>query len=381
MFQRRRSLLNSLIVTALVLISGLMAQAQATYTFTDLGVINPSTAYASGLGINNAGQILLQSRPVVGTARVYRITPTTDGSGHPVWYTDSNNDGINDLLQLLPLPGGFTFNYAYGGAINASGQATCVALAATNTVPQDAIVWSTSDIPTVLTSTKVTSNGLGINDGGDVAGSYWDYKKGNRPPNPYLWQYANGTYTAVQLSTAEGYATTVNNSRQVLGIAGGTFLWLPAAAYGLSQGFHIMNGINVTSGKNLNNSGLISGTLAANNHLCLWAPPAGGTAYGLNNGLNDLGSGAFAFIWPSGLNNPLAGQPLQVVGMAQDAANNQFAFCWDSATRAITNLNGVTVNLPAGWTLKSANGLNDLGEIVGTGTYNGATRAFLLTPQ
>src|SRR5262249_51645833 len=38
--------------------------------------------------------------------------------------------------------------------------------------------------------------------------------------------------------------------------------------------------------------------------------------------------------------------------------------------------------LPAnsGWTLTAAYGLNDAGQIVGTGTYNGDPSAFLLTP-
>ena len=35
----------------------------------------------------------------------------------------------------------------------------------------------------------------------------------------------------------------------------------------------------------------------------------------------------------------------------------------------------------SGWVLSEANGINDVGQIVGTGTKNGQTRAFLLNPQ
>ena len=35
----------------------------------------------------------------------------------------------------------------------------------------------------------------------------------------------------------------------------------------------------------------------------------------------------------------------------------------------------------SGWVLVSANGVNDAGQIVGSGTLNGAQRGFLLTPR
>ena len=34
----------------------------------------------------------------------------------------------------------------------------------------------------------------------------------------------------------------------------------------------------------------------------------------------------------------------------------------------------------SGWVLEFANAINDHGQITGSGTHNGATRAFLLTP-
>lgn len=371
---------TALVQFALSALAAASALAQTSYSFTDLGVINPASAYASALGINNAGQIIGQTKTNANTTRVFRITPVHDVNGNPVWYLDANNDGINDVMQILPLPTGFTFSYAYAGAINAAGQSTCVALAARNTVPQDAVVWNSSGVPAVLTATNVTSSGLGMNGGGDVVGNYYDYKK-NKPAYPYLWQFNNGSYTALQLSTVSGTAYTVNDLRQVLGATNSSFLWLPAAAYGLPKGITALNGISVNTGKNLNNSGLIAATLNANGHLCVWTPPGGGAAYGLNDGINDLGSGSYTSVYTTGLTNPPAGQPLQIVGGAQDAGNDAFAFVWDSSARTTWNLNALAVNLPAGWVLRSAGGINDLGQIVGTGTLNGVTRAFVLAPQ
>lgn len=54
------------------------------------------------------------------------------------------------------------------------------------------------------------------------------------------------------------------------------------------------------------------------------------------------------------------------------------AFVWQRGK--MHDLNGL-IAPDTGWVLVSANGINDLGQIVGTGTFNGKTRAFLLTPS
>ena len=385
---KRRTAVTMLAALALAALSGPSVRAQ-TYTFTDLGVLNAASPYASALGINNAGQIVGQSRVNANTTRVFRITPTTDGSGHQSWYVDANSDGVNDLAQILPLPTGFAYSYAYSGDINGSGQATCVALAAYATAPQDAVVWSASAVPALLTNTNVTSSGFGLNDGGDVVGNYWDYKK-HKPTMPYLWQFTNGSYTAVQLAGTSGWASSVNNLRQVTGTldAGGAFLWLPSPTYGLPAGMNLLSGISIGGGKSINNTGIIAGTGASPNnpnHILLRVPPGGGAAYGLNDGLNDIDDGVWVSSYINGLNNPLAGQPLQAVGGAFDAPNNtdthRYAVVWDSGSRSLRNLNSFTTNLPSGYVLRSANGINDLGQIVGYATFNGVQRAFVLTPQ
>ena len=54
------------------------------------------------------------------------------------------------------------------------------------------------------------------------------------------------------------------------------------------------------------------------------------------------------------------------------------AFLYDGTT--MHNLNTLLDGSGAGWVLHSANDINDAGQIVGHGTHNGTTRAFLLTP-
>lgn len=68
-----------------------------------------------------------------------------------------------------------------------------------------------------------------------------------------------------------------------------------------------------------------------------------------------------------------------VVGVELDDAGKMHAFLHDdiNGLRWLENL----ISPDSGWTtLREADGINNLGQIVGIGTYNGETRAFLLTP-
>ena len=68
-----------------------------------------------------------------------------------------------------------------------------------------------------------------------------------------------------------------------------------------------------------------------------------------------------------------------IVGNSFDAGLNQEAtISFD--TQSVIALSSLVVNLD-GWTvLTDAYDINELGQIVGYGTYNGEERAFLLTP-
>jgi len=52
---------------------------------------------------------------------------------------------------------------------------------------------------------------------------------------------------------------------------------------------------------------------------------------------------------------------------------------WDSAG-GIFDLNSL-IPADSGWELLLASAINDAGQIVGAGLFNGKTHAFLLTPQ
>lgn len=71
----------------------------------------------------------------------------------------------------------------------------------------------------------------------------------------------------------------------------------------------------------------------------------------------------------------------QVVGGGQWADGAAFSFLYDLPTRSFLDLATVLDPLTsAGWSSLALNDLNDLGQIVGTGLFNGQPRAFMLAP-
>lgn len=72
----------------------------------------------------------------------------------------------------------------------------------------------------------------------------------------------------------------------------------------------------------------------------------------------------------------------QVIGGGQWADGSAFNFLYDLPTRSFLDLATVLDPLTsAGWTSLAINDLNDLGQIVGTGLFNGQQRAFMLAPS
>ncbi|MEC4803653.1 MAG: hypothetical protein SAJ12_05240 [Jaaginema sp. PMC 1079.18] len=92
-----------------------------------------------------------------------------------------------------------------------------------------------------------------------------------------------------------------------------------------------------------------------------------------NGKTTDLGSLGGEGTWSYGLNNLD-----QIVGVSntQDWVTN--AFIWDKGV--MENLNNLLVN-GEGWELEWATDINDNGQIIGWGRYNGVERSFLLNPM
>jgi uncharacterized repeat protein (TIGR01451 family) len=207
-------------------------------------------------------------------------------------------------------------------AVNAAGQVTGFAALSGDTA-QHAFLWQAgANMLDVGTLGGANSQGNAINDASQIAG-YADLAA-NQGQHAFLWQ---------------------NGAMQDLGTLGGTY----------SEGF----GINA--------SGQVVGysTTAGN---------AAQHAFRWTGVMQDLGTLGGTFSEAYGINT--AGE---VVGYTTRVGDSdQRAFLWKAGT--MQDMNGLI--LPGnGWTLLEAHAINDNGEIVGLGSFNGERRAFRLKPD
>ena len=165
------------------------------------------------------------------------------------------------------------------------------------------------------------SSAYAISDTGAVAG-YGNVAGGSF--RGFVWTSASGLQQLGTLGGNNSYAMAINNSGQVVGHAN--------VASGYDHAF-------VTSGKALVDLGTLGGVSSY--------------AYGINT------QGAIVgYSWLPG-------------------SSDQHAFLYYNGQ--MQDLNSL-IPASSGWVLQQAFGINDEGDIVGSGTFNGQTRAFLIDP-
>lgn len=265
------------------------------------------------------------------------------------------------------------------------------------------------------------SRGYAINDSGVVVG-----ESDNNTSNAFIYQ--NGTMsglTSLQGGNFFGVAHDINNAGVIVGIsrantaAGGTASRATKWVNGVPQDLGSIDGLDNTTARAwaVNNAGTAVGlsrnTVANTSQATLWS---GGTiqnlgslgdnlqfsqAYGINdNGLivgasytgQTTGSGTpitHAVIWQGGTITDLGtfgatfseAKDVNAAGLIVGYSTNISG----SPATALLWQNGVAIDLntliPAGsgWVLRSAESINDAGDVAGYGTFGGQTHAFLLT--
>ena len=300
------------------------------------------------------------------------------------------------VTDLGTLPGG------YGSAalgINNLGQV--VGSAITNLGDQDVFLYSggsMQDLGTFGTSLEVTA----INDSGQIVGSV--VPPNSSIPLPYAFLYSGGS---TQYIVTGGEACAINNLGQIVGCTqrygnGSAFLYSGGSTQNLGT---LPTPYDFSSGANgINNSGQVVG---ASYHSSSYGPSHaflfnGGSMQDIGTlpapynysscavGINNLGqvvgyssgysSGEHVFLYGGGSMYDLgAGSPIginnhgQIVGYFDSGI-----FLYSGG--AMQDLNSLIVP-GSGWTFGSVTGINDSGQICGSGTNSsGQTDALLLTP-
>lgn len=313
---------------------GCAGSANVQYCITDLGTLGGS--YSIAWEINENGQVVGESRNTGGQVRAF------------LW----QDNQMTDLGTL-----GGSSSEAYG--INESGQIVGSSLTASG--QERAFLWQNGQMADLGTLGGSFSLARKINNNGQITG--WAANVSGQA-RAFRWQ--NGQM--INLGTlggsfSAGYA--INQSGQVAGES-------PTSDGGL-RGFLWQNGmINL-------------GTLGGNRS----------EAYALNNvgqvvGMSTLANGqARAFLWQNGQMTDLGtlggrtsfawsiNDQGIVVGSSENASNTNRAFIWRNGQ--MSDLNSL-IDSTQGWVLTEASDINNQGQIVGYGRFNGQTRAFLLTP-
>ncbi len=346
MFTHR--IFSSVLFVALSLLSPVSStSAAALYSVTDLGTLFGGSDKA--YGINNSGQ-------VAGTS-----------GARAVLYANGT------VTNLGTLPGGTT---SVGLGINSGGQI----VGYSNTSGAERGFISSGGAMTPLGSlTGGPSNAYGINDSGLAVGSS---VASNNRLHAVLYG-PGGTPTDLgTLGGPESHAYAINNSNQVAGYASALVTYFDAYGnpYVVEETHAFLH-----NGSTMNDLGKLAGATYS-------------YAYGINNNGQVVGWSGNAFLYSGGAMTNLGTLPGQgsfskafgindsgqivgaayMLGLNPDPFHSQArAFIFENNT--MSNLNSL-IDPGSGWTLQEARDINENGQIVGWGLFNGQTRAFLLTP-
>jgi probable HAF family extracellular repeat protein len=316
-------------------------QAHRLYNITDLGTLpNGKVSYATA--INNRGQI-------TGYAEVPSLNPPNVGSTHAFLYQYGRMQDI----------GALDGETSVGLAINDHGQIVGQSTAIPGIVDYTsyrAFLYTAGHLENLgIPGGGTNSVAVGINNRGIIIGNTLIESAGNSG-NAFIY---DGHLLELFLNSRVG---AINDRDEVVGnINGSLSIWRNGKILPLPT-----SGASTAMANAISHDGHVVGESGSSNSL---------HAFLYTNGkMKDLGSLPIAT--PSSYFAYALNSEDTVVGEAISDSGQEYAFVYFEGSMHF--LNSFVKNMT--WTLTSANGINDCGQIVGAGLHNGVGRGFLATP-
>ncbi len=345
------------------------ATAVARYSITDLGVLGTYKNGVSGsraYGINNNSQVVGDSSTNSDEDRAFLWDSTT---------------GMQDL-GILGAASSYRYSVAYG--INDNSQVVGISVSSDNSpILSFAFLWEPTmgmqDLGVLGVPNNRYSEAYAINNKGQIVGNL---RTSNNSYYYFLWDKVTGMQNLSDfgdLGSLNDHSSLLNNKGQIVGSLTKSNDNLRAFLWDSTTGMQELgvlgtrtDGLSASVGNGINDNSQVVGASTTNNsdegHACLWDSTTETQDLGV---LGTFDGETFSEAYD--INNKG-----QVVGISTSSKGKYRPFLWENGL--MSDLNNL-IDPDSGWVLYEANAINDLGQIVGSGAFNGQGRAFLLTPQ
>lgn len=317
------------------------------------------------------------------------------------------------ILGLASLSFGQTYQVTdlgasfFPSAVNNSG-AVCGTISGSS--GQAAARWtSTSGLATLGSLGVVGSTSSSINSNGDIAGTYSYSSGGSNASGAFRWTSNSGLQGLSTLGGAHASGKAINDSGIIVGEATEADGLVKAAMWnvsGVATNLGTLAGTNFATATGVNNAGTVVGYSGSS--AFTWTSTGGmkalqsvASATGMTaNAINQSGEIAgtayvngstYGVVWSASGTLTNFGKIDNTTSMAITGINdtgfvtgnagfsNFTPFLW-TGSGSIKYLSDL-ISPTSGWTLMSSSGINDQGQLVGYGMYQGSIHGYMLTPM
>ncbi len=363
----------------------------AQYAITDLGTLGGTCIYPAN--INNSGQIVGSACTtddafihafLFGNGTMIDVGTLGGSYSEAKFINDSGQvcgqstitDDLNDIAFMYSNGVMRGISYAdspvHANNLNNSGQIVGYLYTSDDGYSQHAFLYNGENVIVLNLPASTDSEAIGINESGQIIGN----ANSTTSPCGRAFLYSSGNVTYIEPFGEPGYPHTcaytrvidINNSGQVIGLS---TINNSYETHGFLYSNGVMTDLGAFEPRKINNAAQIIGQ-CDHQHACLYRD---GT-------LIDLGELCGGYSEASYINN--SGQIIGSSGNCEDTGGAggedmlaPHPFLSDGAS--MIDLNDL-IPSDSGWELINASSINDLGQIVGTGTINGQEHAFLMSP-